>query len=180
MELELPLTAEQVRELNVGDEIYLNGTIITARDAAHQKLLNCGGEVPTELKQIISGGAVYHCGPLLDKQRQDWRVLAAGPTTSMRLEGFASDFISSYSPRVLVGKGGMGEKTAGALNKHGSVYVQFTGGAAVVAATAIQHVIDVYWLDELGMAEAVWVLAVENFGPLIVTMDTKQKKMSNK
>ncbi len=175
MEFELPMTEEEVRKLKVGNEIYLTGTVVTARDAAHNNILNAEAEVPAELKQRIVGGAIFHCGPLIAGSAGEWKVLAAGPTTSMRMEPFAPDFINRYTPRVLIGKGGMGQGTAEAMKRCGCIYAQFPGGAAVAAAEAIERVTDVYWLEELGMAEAVWVFEMNKFGPLIVTIDAKHK-----
>jgi len=73
---------------------------------------------------------------------------------------------------MVIGKGGMGSKTAEACREHGAVYCTFTGGVAVLAARAIKSVRDVIWLDELGTTEAMWVFEVEKFGPLVVAIDS--------
>jgi tartrate/fumarate subfamily iron-sulfur-dependent hydro-lyase beta chain len=86
------------------------------------------------------------------------------------MEVFEAEFIRNFKPRVVIGKGGMGEKTTSAMAKHGAVYGAFTGGAAVLAARAIKSVKDVVWLD-LGMPDAVWVLEVDELGPLLVAID---------
>ncbi len=169
--LTTPIGEKEARGLRVGDVVYLTGTLITARDEAHKKLLEHGSPLPLE------GGALFHCGPVVRKMEGTWQVLAAGPTTSARMELFEADVLRKFKPRVIVGKGGMGEKTLAALGEVGAVYVHFTGGAGALAAQAIRTVTGVHWLEELSMAEAVWVFQVEKFGPLVVTMDSHGRSM---
>jgi fumarate hydratase subunit beta len=119
----------------------------------------------------MEGLAVFHCGPIAKKEDNKWTVVAAGPTTSSRMEPFEADFIKNFKVRVVVGKGGMGQKTVDAMKNYGTVYGAFTGGAAVLAAKAIKNVKAVEWLD-LGMPEALWILEVENFGPITVAIDS--------
>jgi fumarate hydratase subunit beta len=87
------------------------------------------------------------------------------------MEIFEDEFIRNFKPRVIIGKGGMGEKTTGAMAKYGVVYGAFTGGAAVLAAKAIKSVKGVVWLD-LGMPDAMWILEVDEFGPLLIAIDS--------
>jgi tartrate/fumarate subfamily iron-sulfur-dependent hydro-lyase beta chain len=116
--------------------------------------------------------AVFHCGPVVKKEGDKWQVVSAGPTTSMRMEIFEDDFIKKFGTRMIIGKGGMGEKTLTALQESGAVYVHYTGGAGALAAKAIKGVENVYWLKELGIPEAAWIFEVKDFGPLSVTMDS--------
>lgn len=161
-----------MRKLRVGDIVYLSGVVVSARDAAHKKILGLlekGEKLPIDLR----GLALYHVGPVARRKEDgSWEVIAAGPTTSARMEAVEADFIAKTGIRMIIGKGGMGKRTAEACKRYGAVYAVFTGGAAVLAAKAIKKVIDVYWLDELGMAEAMWVFEVEDFGPLVVTIDS--------
>ena len=169
--LTTPLDEKTVRELTVGDVVYLSGTIYTARDEAHIHILEDlrkGREVKIPLK----GGVIYHCGPILKREDGGWRVLAAGPTTSTRMNSLEPEFIEKMGIRGIIGKGGMSKQVGEALVKYGAVYLSFTGGAAVLAANGIKAVKGVYY-EELGMAEAVWVLEVKEFGPMIVGMDAK-------
>jgi tartrate/fumarate subfamily iron-sulfur-dependent hydro-lyase beta chain len=80
-------------------------------------------------------------------------------------------FIARFKLACIIGKGGMDARTKEALQKHACCYLAFPGGAAVLAAARIKAVRSVHWLEELGMPEALWVLEVENFGPLVVAMD---------
>ena len=167
--LKTPISEEDVRKLRVNDVIYITGTMITARDAAHRRAIEfhkAGKKLPINLQ----GLAVFHCGPIVKKKEDKWVVVAAGPTTSTRMDLFEDEFIKDFKVRVVIGKGGMGRKTTDAMRRFGAVYGAFTGGAAVLAAKAIKDVKSVEWYD-LGMPEAIWVLKVEDFGPLTVAID---------
>ncbi|MEM2389609.1 MAG: FumA C-terminus/TtdB family hydratase beta subunit [Ignisphaera sp.] len=174
--LRTPLQEEDVRKLKVGDAIYLTGIVVTARDAAHRRMIEYlreGKPLPIDLK----GGAIYHCGPVVEKINDEWRVVSGGPTTSTRMELYEADIIKHFGVRLIIGKGGMGSKTAQACKEFGAVYTTFTGGAGVLVGNAIKRVIRAEWLD-LGIPEALWVLDVENFGPLLVTIDTTGRNLT--
>lgn len=170
LKLKTPIDEKEVRKIKVEDILYISGTAITGRDEAHIRALEFlehGKKMPLDFKGLV----LYHCGPLVKKGDGEWSVVAAGPTTSMRMESLEAQFIEKFRPSVIVGKGGMGKKTAEAAKKFGAVYCDFTGGAAVLAANAIEEVLGVEWLD-LGMPEALWVLKIREFGPLVVTIDS--------
>ncbi|MEM2341432.1 MAG: FumA C-terminus/TtdB family hydratase beta subunit [Candidatus Bathyarchaeia archaeon] len=168
--LRTPISEREIRELKAGDIVYVSGTTVTARDAAHQRIHQYLVE-SKDLPFNLNGLVLFHSGPLAKKSNNEWIILSAGPTTSMRMEEFEHEVIEKLGVKLIVGKGGMGEKTKKAMIKYGAAYTIFTGGAAVLAAKYIKRVIDVFWMD-LGMPEAVWIIEVENFGPLIVAMDT--------
>jgi len=117
----------------------------------------------------LRGGVIYHCGPVVAKEGDGWRVTAAGPTTSIREEPYQADVIARNGVRVVIGKGGMGAKTLAGLQKSGAVYLNAIGGAAQFYARTIKSV-DGVSLMEFGTPEAMWHLTVEEF-PAIVTMD---------
>jgi len=166
-----PISEEDVRDLEAGDIIYLTGTIHTSRDKAHKRMLEYAGE-GKKPPFDIDGGIIYHCGPLARKKDSGWEILSAGPTTSARMDEMTPEVIEKYGIRAIIGKGGMDEGVRKALKKFGSIYLAYTGGAGALAAGKIEDVVDVFWL-ELGMAEAVWVFEVKDFGPLVVAMDAK-------
>ena len=168
-ELTTPISEDDIRKLRVNDLIYITGTIFTARDEAHERALKWF-KANKPLPIDPTGLAVFHCGPVVRKVKEGWEMVAAGPTTSTRMEMFEDKFIEAFQVRVIIGKGGMGSKTAAAMKNVGAVYGAFTGGAAVLAAKAVRRITDVAWLD-LGMPEALWILEVERFGPLIVAID---------
>jgi tartrate/fumarate subfamily iron-sulfur-dependent hydro-lyase beta chain len=164
--LHTPISEQDVRNLKVNDIVYLTGLVVTARDQAHRRALR-EKVLPVDLE----GLAVYHCGPVMRKKSEKWITVAAGPTTSTRMDVYADEFLERFKPRIIIGKGGMGQRTADAMAKFGAVYCAFTGGAAVLAAKTIRYVQRAEWLD-LGMPEAMWVLEVEEFGPLVVAIDS--------
>jgi fumarate hydratase subunit beta len=173
--LKTPLSESDVRRLRVGDIVYLTGVIYTARDAAHRRIV----EYLKESKPLpfdLGGGVIYHCGPVVAKRDDQWIVLAGGPTTSTRMELYEYEVIEKLGVRMVIGKGGMGKRTAEACAKYGAVYATYTGGAGVLAAQSIKRVLDVYWLD-LGIPEAVWVFEVEDFGPLVVAIDSTGRNL---
>jgi fumarate hydratase class I len=161
--LRTPLTEEQVRSLKVGDVVLISGRAYTGRDAVHHHLMS--HEPPVDLR----GGVIYHCGPVVKKEGDTWRVTAAGPTTSIREEPYQGDIIKRFGVRAVIGKGGMGGKTLAALQEAGAVYLNAIGGAAQFYARTITRV-DGVSLMEFGTPEAMWHLTIEDF-PAIVTMD---------
>ncbi|MBU7043373.1 MAG: fumarate hydratase C-terminal domain-containing protein [Theionarchaea archaeon] len=168
--LTIPLSEDEIRNLKLGEIVYLTGEFYTARDEAHMTALEYveeGKTLPVDFKDK----AVFHCGPIMRKKNGEWELVAAGPTTSTRMNTLEPQFIEKFGPRAIIGKGGMGKETSKAFEKYGCVYLAITGGAAVLAAKGIKKVKGVEWF-ELGMPEALWILDGENFGPLIVAMDT--------
>ncbi len=162
--LHTPLKEDDVRRLNVGDVVLLDGIVFTGRDAVH-KYLHDGGEL-----EAIRDGVIYHCGPVVLKDGGEYRVVAAGPTTSIREEPYQADIIARFGTRAVIGKGGMGPKTQKACQEHGCVYLHAIGGAAQIYAQCVQRVLSVR-LEQFGSPEAVWELEVKNF-PAVVTIDS--------
>ncbi len=158
-----PLTEAQVRALKVGDVVLISGEMFTGRDNVHAYLMK--NPPPVDLH----GAVLYHCGPVMLKDGDRWRVKAAGPTTSIREEPYQADVIKRYGVRAVIGKGGMGPKTLAALQEAGAVYLNAIGGAAQYYARTVEEVLGVYLL-EFGIPEAMWRLRVKDFAA-IVTMD---------
>ncbi len=161
--LRAPLTEDQVRMLKVGDVVLISGDVFTGRDAVHAYLMK--NPPPVDLH----GAVLYHCGPVMLKEGEEWKVKAAGPTTSIREEPYQAHVIREYGVRAVIGKGGMGKKTLAALQESGAVYLNGIGGAAQYYARSIEKVLGVN-LMEFGLPEAMWHLRVNNF-VAIVTMD---------
>ena len=161
--LKTPLSDADVRGLKVGDVVLLDGIVFTGRDAVH-KYLHEGGDL-----EVINDGVIYHCGPVVLKEDDQYRVVAAGPTTSIREEPYQADIIERFGIKAVIGKGGMGPKTQKACQEHGCVYLHAIGGAAQIYARSIQRVLSVR-LEQFGSPESVWELEVLNF-PAVVTID---------
>jgi fumarate hydratase class I len=179
--LSVPISAEAITALRVGDPVHLSGLMVTARDAAHKLMVDKfitppqvteQAELYASLKQLLAGGVIYHCGPVVSRDEQGrWHFVAAGPTTSNREEPYEADVIAHFGVRAIIGKGGMGTKTLQACQDHQAVYLHAIGGAATLIAHSVKEVVDVYLKDELGVPEAFWVIRVEDF-PAVVTMDS--------
>jgi len=169
IELKLPVGEKEIRALKVGDEVAISGVMITARDAAHKYMVE---QEAGEVKELLAGGMLYHCGPVVRKEDDgSWTFVAAGPTTSKREEPYEADVIARYGVRGVIGKGGMGPKTLAACGEHGAVYLHAIGGLAVILAKSVKKVRTVHKLEEFGPPEAMWVIEVERF-PAVVTMDS--------
>jgi len=176
IKLETPISEGAIRELKVGDEVYLSGRIVTARDVAHKFMVE---ERPEFLEGLLKESVIYHCGPVVKKENGLWKIVAAGPTTSAREEPYQATVIDHYTVRGVIGKGGMGEKTLAGLRKTGAVYFHAIGGLAVVLAESVKRVVDVLKLEEFGPPEAFWVLEVVDL-PVIVTMDSHGNSLHKK
>ena len=169
--LNTPVSSEDLKDIKIGDVIYLNGHIVTCRDVAHRRLIELGRELPVDLK----GGAIFHAGPIVRKiegTEDKYEMVSIGPTTSMRMEKFEKEFIEQTGVKIIVGKGGMGVNTEAGCRENKALHCVFPAGCAVVAATCVEEIEAVHWLD-LGMPEALWVSRVKEFGPLIVSIDAE-------
>jgi fumarate hydratase class I len=167
--LRTPLTDSDVRKLKAGDIVLLSGTVFTGRDAVHQ-YLHKGGNL-----DVLRGGVIYHCGPVVLEENGGYRVMAAGPTTSIREEPYQAEVIERFGIKAVIGKGGMGPKTLQACRDHGCVYLHAIGGAAQIYARCVEKVPNVY-LKQFGSPEAVWEMQVKDF-PAVVTMDAHGRSL---
>jgi len=167
--LTTPIKSEDLEDLTIGDVVYLTGHIVTCRDVAHRRLIELKRELPVDLE----GGAIFHAGPIVRKLDDGkFEMVSIGPTTSMRMEKFEKEFIKQTGVKLVVGKGGMGPETVEACQEHKAVHAIFPGGCAVLAATQVEEIERAEWQD-LGMPETLWVSRVKEFGPLIISIDTK-------
>lgn len=176
--IEAPLDERTVRSLRLGETVYINGPVITGRDEMHIRALDAarnGEEVP----EWIESSVLYHCGPIITGTDGAFEVVAAGPTTSARMNSMEAEMISRFHIRAIIGKGGMSREVGEAMSKYGCVYLAATGGAAVTLAEGLSSVEGVEWTD-LGMAEAVWRFNARGLGPLIVAMDAEGNSLYDK
>src|SRR6185312_6560359 len=134
------------------------------------KFLHQGGDLP-----VMHGAVIYHCGPVVLEENGSYRVMAAGPTTSIREEPYQAEIIRRFGVRAVIGKGGMGAKTLEACKEHGCVYLHGIGGAAQIYARCVEKVSGVH-LKQFGSPEAVWELHVKDF-PAVVTMDAHGRSL---
>ena len=176
--LTIPLKEQEVRELSAGDTDYLTGHIFTSRDMGHLKLKELA-EKGEPLPKDFHGAVIFHAGPVcLKRPDSTWYLNVIGPTTSIRMEPYA-DMVGKLGVRAIIGKGGMEQGTLIAGEKYGYVYLQAAPGCAADLARFVRRVCSVDWF-EMGMPEALWDLEVEEFGPLVVGMDTRQNSIYTK
>jgi tartrate/fumarate subfamily iron-sulfur-dependent hydro-lyase beta chain len=171
--METPFTAEKARSLRAGDVVFLSGTVVTARDATHERLLDPKIPLPGVLAKALAHHVLYHCGPIAKKTSTGWDIKAAGPTTSARMSAVENEVMAKHDLHGIIGKAGMRGVDWQGL---GGCYLAFVGGAALIARQAITRVIDVAWLD-LGIPEAAWIFQVDKLGPLIVAQDAQGRDL---
>jgi fumarate hydratase class I len=167
-----PFTEAAVRALRAGEAVRVSGRVCTGRDRLHKHLAE-GGVCPADLRD----GALFHCGPVVVPRSPDpaqppdgrggWRVVAAGPTTSVREEPYMARVIERFGVRVVIGKGGMGAATRAACARFGCVYLQAVGGAAALIAQRVTRVAQVHFLEAFGATEALWELDVEGLEAVV-------------
>ena len=189
-ELTTPVTEEDILKIRAGDVVYITGTILTARDEAHDRIIRYDRE-GKELPFDLDGAVIYHCGPVMQETEEasgkntdasgksatgktGWKAVAAGPTTSDRMTKMTPEVLKNHRIRVLIGKGGM-QGIAPVLREK-CIYLSYTGGCAALAVSMIGKVDGVFW-EDLGMPEAVWILKAERFGPLIAGVDSYGKDL---
>ena len=161
--LTTPFTEADVAALRAGEIVYINGDIVTGRDDVHIRTVKEGSDLPVD----IHGMALMHAGPLVRASGEGiYEMISIGPTTSMRMEKLEYDFMEKTGVRFIIGKGGMGARTAEACRRFGAVHCVLPAGNAVFAALCIEEIKGVEWSD-LGMPEALWKLRVRGLGPLI-------------
>jgi len=168
--IQTPLSDKMVEQLNIGDKILLSGTIYTARDAAHKRLIELieqGKDLPFEFK----GQIIYYVGPTPAKPGMP--IGSAGPTTSYRMDSYAPKLIS-LGLKGMIGKGARNQKVIKAMQKHKAIYMAATGGAgALLSKKILQAELVAY--EDLG-TEAIRRLTVENF-PVIVVNDVRGRDL---
>lgn len=171
--LTTPIKAEDLEGIKIGDIIYLSGHFVTCRDVAHRRLIEQGRALPVDL----DGMAIFHAGPIVRKLEEDkFEMISIGPTTSMRMEKFEKEFIEQTGVKLIIGKGGMGPNTEAGCKEHKALHVVFPAGCAVLAATQVEEIERAEWRD-LGMPETLWMCRVNEFGPLIVSIDADGRNL---
>ena len=170
--LNAPLSEGRVRNLKVGGEVLVSGNILLMRDKVHKRALE-------QYIPELTNAVIYHCGPIVKKNGKKYSVVAAGPTTSARMNSYMPELLKKYEMRAIIGKGGMDARTLLEMEKRGCVYLSAVGGAASLLASSFRKITPLRFLEEFGSPEALWEAEVENF-PAIVTMDSKGNSLHSK
>lgn len=168
--LDMPASEEEIRKLEVGDIVYLKGTIFTTRDRAYARAveyIKAGKKLPMDYTK----GALWHCGPIMKRgEGGEWQLEVAGSTTSSRFTDRAAFLIRALKQRITVGKGTMNPAAVEAMKEVGAVFLCSTGGCAALYAEQIKRVNGVYW-EDLEMVDSVWEFESERMGPFVVNID---------
>ncbi len=175
--LKTPLKEEDISKLEAGDIVYLSGKMYSARDMAHYKLKKLF-DSNEKFDEDLNGQAIFHAGPIISVNRKsgEYKIISIGPTSSIRMDPY-TDMVGELGIKILIGKGGMSDSTTEAMKKHNMAYLLAAHGCAAVHTQRITEVTHQYWMDEIGMPEAIWVMECYNFGPLIVGIDSKGRNL---
>ncbi|MFQ5830134.1 MAG: FumA C-terminus/TtdB family hydratase beta subunit [Candidatus Methylomirabilia bacterium] len=163
--LETPLSEAEVRELRVGQTVFLDGALIGVRDATLIRIFDHRQAPPLDLR----GAVVLHTAPNVKRVGDHYEPVSVGTTTSMRMDRFTEGLLGQYGARGIIGKGGLSPKSLEAMRSCGGCYLAITGGAAAMETTQIESIEGVWWEDL--MPECLWQFRVHELGPLTVAMD---------
>lgn len=172
VEIDLPASPESLAKLTPGSVVYLNGMVYTAREGVYDRILNCGEALPVSLAAITN--ANFHCSPAAALNEDgSYRIGAVTATASFRFSKYMGDWLDTTETKVVIGKGGMpAEDYRNILAPRGALYLTTVGyGTGALLGRGIRRVRSVHWLEELGIAQAMWLFEVRDFGPFLVDSD---------
>jgi L(+)-tartrate dehydratase beta subunit len=170
--LKLPATTADLAELEIGTVVYLDGRLFTAREGVYKRAVEDGFGMPASVAEL--GTANFHCSPAASIAADGTRTVGAvTATASFRFNKYLDGWFKISGCNVIIGKGGMtGEIYRRSFVPNNAIYLTTVGyGTGALLGRGIKNVAGVYWLKELGLAQAVWVLDVEKFGPFLVESD---------
>jgi len=170
--LQLPASNEDLNALELGTVVYLDGRVFTAREGAYKRAIEDGFGMPASRKAL--GIANFHCSPAASINADgSYTVGAVTATASFRFGKWLDGWLDLSGCNIVIGKGGMtSEVYRRSFVPHQAIYLTTVGyGTGALLGRGLKRVAGVYWLEELGLAQAVWVLDVENFGPFLVESD---------
>jgi L(+)-tartrate dehydratase beta subunit len=172
IQLTLPAATSDLRKLEIGSVAYLSGRLFTGREGVYKRAVEDGLGMPADRAAL--GTANFHCSPAATINPDGtYKVGAVTATASFRFAKWLDGFFKLSSCNVIIGKGGMTSSTYREFFvPNNAIYLTTVGyGTGALLGRGIRRVAGVYWLEELGLAQAVWVLEVENFGPFLVESD---------
>ncbi|MDJ0897097.1 MAG: fumarate hydratase C-terminal domain-containing protein [Alphaproteobacteria bacterium] len=158
--------------LELGDVVYLDGVVYTGREGVYKKVVEDGAELPLDLPR--ESAVNFHCSPAAAPRPDgSYALSAVTATASFRFSKWLEDWFRIAGSKVIIGKGGMNpDDYRRYFVPNGAVYLTTVGyGTGALLGRGVKKVRDVHWLDELGIAQAIWVFEVENFGPFLVESD---------
>jgi L(+)-tartrate dehydratase beta subunit len=170
--LQLPINPDDLKGLEIGTIVYLDGVLYTGREGLYKRIIEAGEIPPIPLKQISNVN--FHCSPAAAiNDDGTYNVGAATGTASFRFSKWMARWFEMSDCKIIIGKGGMApEDYQTHFVPNNAVYLTTVGyGTGALLGRGIKRVVDVHWLEELGIAQAMWVLEVENFGPFLLESD---------
>ena len=176
--LQMPLTDAAIRTLELGDAVFLSGLLFTGREGFYHQVFEKGLEPPLDVRHTCN--VTFHCSPAVNEPRPgEYHIPSVTATASFRFAKYVPLLLERYGIRAVIGKGGMQDEVyQTAFRQHGAIYLTTVGyGLGAIYGQGIRRVTDVIWKDELGLAQAVWVLEVENFGPFLVECDVQGRSL---
>ena len=165
-------TPEALAELSIGDIVYLDGTVYTAREGIYKRVLEDGIAMPLDLP--AKSAANFHCSPAATQHDDgSFDLGAVTATASFRFSKWIGPWLAASGAKLIIGKGGMSSQDyRDHFVPHGAIYLTTVGyGTGALLGRGVKQVRDLHWKEELGLAQAMWVLDVEKFGPFIVESD---------
>jgi L(+)-tartrate dehydratase beta subunit len=172
VDLQLPATTAQLQALEIGTVVYLTGRVFTAREGVYKRVVEEGHGMPAPPE--VLGKVNFHCSPAATIEPDgSFTMGAVSATASFRFAKWLDGWFSLSGCNIIIGKGGM---TSADYQKlfvpHNAIYLTTVGyGTGALLGRGITKVADVLWVEELGLAQAVWVLDVVRFGPFLVESD---------
>lgn len=167
--LSLPADAEAIAALTLGSVVYLDGIVYTAREGVYQRVLSEDHPLPQGLGKISNVN--FHCSPAAAvKDDGTYEVGGVTATASFRFSKYLGDWLDLTGTKIIIGKGGMPvDDYRQVLAPRGAVYLTTVGyGTGALLGRGVQGVEAVHWIDELGIAQAMWLFRVKDFGPFLV------------
>ena len=170
--LKIPASAEDLKGLEPGTVVFLDGVIYTGREGVYKKVIDEGQPLPLDLPAVSN--ANFHCSPAAAQEPDgSFNVGGVTATASFRFSKWMPRWFEVSGAKIIIGKGGMSAADyADIFVPAGAIYLTTVGyGTGALLGRGIKKVRDAFWLDELGIAQAMWVFEVENFGPFLVDSD---------
>jgi len=167
VDLQLPATPEAIADLRPGNIVFLTGVVYTAREGVYDRVLNDGDSLP-------AGNVNFHCSPAASpKPDGSYSVGGVTATASFRFSKYMAEWLDLTQTKIVIGKGGMSkEDYETVFAPRGAIYLTTVGyGTGALLGRGVKSVRDVHWIDDLGIAQAMWLFEVEKFGPFIVDSD---------
>ena len=172
--LDIPFDKTAIKEVRPGDAVLLNGTIFTGREGVYRQIFENKLEPPIDIRNTCPVN--FHCSPAVSEPSPgEYKIPSVTATASFRFARYIKEFIERYGIQAVIGKGGMSDEVyASAFEPNGTLYLTTAGyGLGALYGKGIKRVKDVAWKEELGLAQAMWILEVEHFGPLLVECDVR-------